>query len=232
MKQQSLPLRELLEGALYYPSSGTDGDPVKYMGALIQSFVYVDYGYSRASFLEALQREPFAGYRILGSRSVSEAELETQGWRAPPLSPDEINRVQNAVRRLRAVPFCEWVVFERLPSMPVEHGPRRFSLLQLCADGVAAFQALYVDKALRPGAIAVIQPGHGFGGNWADFTDPTGPLGRVVASNPAGLPPYMLAGGLGPRSHNLSIRWPQYSRLIRWYPYPRRGEVGIWALGE
>ncbi len=61
MKRQSLPLRELLEGALYYPSSGTDGDPVKYMGALIQSFVYVDYGYSRASFLEALQREPFAG---------------------------------------------------------------------------------------------------------------------------------------------------------------------------
>ncbi len=48
MKRQPLPLRELLEGALYYPSSGTDGDPVKYMGTLIQSFVYTDYGASRA----------------------------------------------------------------------------------------------------------------------------------------------------------------------------------------
>ncbi len=42
----------------------------------------------------------------------------------------------------------------------------------------------------------------------------------------------MLAGGLGKREDLQSLRWPQYARLIRWYPYHSPGEVGIWTLEE
>lgn len=230
--RQPLPLRELLEGSLYYPSCGTDGGPVKYMGYRIQSFIYIDYGFDRASFLEALRQRPFFGYRILASRAVRESELQVQGWLEPPLSEREMIRARDATRNLRGMPFCEWLVFERLPEMTEQHGPQRFSMLYLCADGVAAFQALYVEKAIHPAAIAVIQPGYGFGGNWTNFTDPEGPLARVVRSNSAGLPTYLLYGGHGPRRYFTSLPWPQYSELVRWYPYHTHGNVCVRALAN
>jgi hypothetical protein len=230
MGAKTVPLREILEGALYYPACGVDGGPVQHMGAELQSFIYVDYGLTRASILDALADQPFKGYEVLGMRSVSEVELTPQGWEPPALTPEEFASAKAATERWQRPPFCEWIVFERAPGLAEPHGPHRFSLLCLCADGVAAFKALYVDKGLRPRAIAVIQPGHGFGRNWTDFTDPHGPLARVVMNNPAGAPHYFLMGGLGTRHHHASKRWPQYQNLHGWYGYHARGNVGIWSL--
>jgi hypothetical protein len=229
MGDKTIPLREILDGALYYPSCGVDGGPVKSMGARLQSFIYVDYGLNRASLLDALAHQPFKGYEILGMRSVSEGELKPQGWEPPALTPGEFASAQAAAERWQHPPFCEWTVFERAPGLTESHGPQRFSLLYLCADGVAAFKALYVDKGLRPRAIAVIQPGHGFGRNWTDFTDPLGPLAQIVMNNPAGSPRYLLMGGRGQRHHHASQRWPQYQNLHGWYAYHSRGNIGIWS---
>lgn len=38
----SFPLREVLEGSLYYPASGTDGSPIRHWQLGVNSFVYVD----------------------------------------------------------------------------------------------------------------------------------------------------------------------------------------------
>lgn len=59
-----------------------------------------------------------------------------------------------------------WVVMEGPYDLSVNHDPRRLSLLYLCIDGVNAFQTLYVERGISLKAIAIIQPGEGFGGNY------------------------------------------------------------------
>ena len=63
------------------------------------------------------------------------------------------NRVSHFANRR---PFATWMVFERLPEFGEDHGPKRFSLLYLCADGVATYQALYWTHGVHPRAIAII----------------------------------------------------------------------------
>ena len=231
MREEPFPLREILEGALYYPSCGSDGGPVRYLGPWFQSFVYVDYGYRHKDFSEQLVKAPFSGYQIFGMRSVSFKELAPHGWDKSALSQEEKDRAKEYAKDWQKLPFCEWVVFERAASKLRSHGPLRFSMLYLCADGVHAFGALYVGNMLRPGAIAVIQPGHGFGRNWTDFTDAEGVLARVVMGNPAGLPDYYIYGGWGPRKY-FDRPWPFYSASVGRYEYHSQGiqgNVGVWT---
>lgn len=121
------------------------------------------------------------------------------------------------------------MIFERDGSTPLSHGPERFSLLYLNADGAAAYKALYVGNAMRAKAIAVIEPGNGFGGNWTDFTDPQAILARVVLSNPASMPDFYLSGGFG-RLKYLPAPRPSYPRLLGWYSYGGAGGGEVWGL--
>ncbi len=92
------------------------------------------------------------------------------------------------------------------------HGPDRFSLLYICADGVAVFRSLYIQNAIVPKAIAIIQPGHGFGGNWTNFEDHEKVLGRsVLNDNLGGGPEFLLNGGAGGRGLSNDCNcWPDY----------------------
>jgi len=163
----------------------------------------------------------------LGMRSISVSELTPNGWGQPLLSETEAEQANRYADHRARIPFCEWAIFEREHSAPSSFGPERFSLLYLNADGAAAYEALYVGNNLHAGACAVIQPGHGFGRNWTDFTDPQAILARTVLNNPAGLPDVFVSGGMG--SHkNLPAPWPEYSNRVGWYPYGGIGNVGIW----
>ena len=228
LPHQPFPLKELLAGSVYYPSSGFDGGPVANLGQWFQSFVYVDYGYSRSELREELVEHPFSGYQVIGVREVSVAELTPKGWSRPALTPAESERVHHA-DQYRKQRFCDWIIFEREPSRPAQHGPLRFSLLYLCADGAAAFHALYVNNKLCPSALALIQPGYGFGRNWTDFHDPQGILARTVMANPAGTPEFLLYGGWGPRKYFRSSPWPYHDTLEGWYSYNDNGNVGVWT---
>lgn len=201
---------------------------MQYLGTWYQSFVYVDYGYGRDEFLEQLVNAPFSGYQIMGMRSVLLNELAPRGWDQSALTQEENERAQRYAKNWRKKLFCEWVVFERAASRPSSQGPQRFSLLYLCADGAQAFNTLYVGNMLRPGAVAVIQPGHGFGRNWTDFTDSQAVLARVVMGNPAGVPDYYVYGGLG-RRKDLTDPWPLYPTNVGWYKYHTQGNVGVWT---
>ena len=141
---EPFPLRELLKDSFYYPSSGFDGRPIQQIACNFLSFIYVDYGYSRDEFMVELNKG-FLGYDLLAERAVTAKELTPNGWR-PTLprhedgNPDQYFDLSTITKQ----PFCSWSVFQRREDFPASHGPARFSLLYLCADGVAAFQALYV----------------------------------------------------------------------------------------
>ena len=193
----NFPVRELLYNSVYYPASAFDGGVIRDCNVNrkdweVLSFVYVDYKETPRSLSET---DMPRGYRLLGERQLTEAELVPDGW-TPQIPPNfDMERYQNRVSHFASKhPFATWMVFERLPEFGENHGPKRFSLVFLCADGVAAYQALYWTHQMRPRAIAIIQPGTGFGGNWTDFFKKSDPFYWTVSHNPAGMPDCVYCG--------------------------------------
>ena len=249
------PLNKVLEDSLYYPSSGFDGDPVKYLLGNILSYIYVDYGHNQDELENEILIRGFRGYERVATRSVTEQELTPRGWNPRPLTNIEyelsgltIEGVKSLYKDLREKKhFCSWSIFQRGEDVPAFYGPPRFSLLYLCADGVAAFQALYYTNTASPKAVAVIQPGHKFGGNWTNFEDHKKIFARTVLGNPQGRPQILLNGGTGKRDFFREPCWPSYTELIcfldktpeltpdqvlRYWDYvhvPGRGSIGVWA---
>lgn len=221
------PLTQLLEDSLYYPSSGFDGDPVRHLAGNILSFIYVDYSRKHDELVEALHNPGFRGYELIATRSVTAKELTPNGWRPePPTHSDgDPSRYRDGIEQ----PFCSWSIFQRGEGVPASHGPSRFSLLYLCADGVAAFQALYLANSASPKAVAVIQPGHGFGGNWTNFENPTQIFATSVFGNPQGKPQFLLYGGIGRRDFYREPCWPNYQNLICFLDKIGGGSIGVWV---
>lgn len=224
--QDRFPLDELLGGSLYYPSCGFDGDPVRFLGGNVLSFVYVDYGKTREELDGALRGGGFSGYEIIASRTVAQSDLTPSGWAPPRLRP--IDGDPARYRERAKPPFCAWNIFQRRERYASSHGPRRFSLLYLCADGVAAFQALYVANGVLPAAVAIIQPGHGFGGNWTNFADPRQIFARIVLENTTGVPPVLMYGGIGAPDFYMKPCWPNYSHRVCILTKAGGGTIGVW----
>lgn len=224
---EPFPLHDVLTDSLYYPSAGFDGDPVKWLAGNIYSFIYVDYGYTQDELQSKLNApDGFSRYDLLGGRYVSEQELAPQGWTAT--FPTESDGDPRANIDYIKPPFCYWAVMQRRPIAPESHGPLRFSFIYLCADGIAAFQALYTANHHAPKAVAVIQPGIGFGFNWTDLTNPARIFARSVNSNPSGVPELLLYGGYGERDFYREPCWPDYGKLVRLRNKEGGGCVGIW----
>lgn len=226
-----LRIKILLRNSLYYPSCGFDGDPIKYFAGNIHSFIYSDYGRTEGELLQALADPGFLGYEAIATRSVTAQELN---WPEFPMHLDGNFGQDNLADYIRQgwikSPFCSWSIFQRCSDRGPGHGPSRFSLLYLCADGIAAYQALYVANSVAPKAIAVIQPGHGFGSNWTNFEDPNEPLARAVATNRAGRPELLLYGGMGSRDSYPESCWPEYRKHICFLDTYDQGTIGVWGL--
>ena len=203
MNTEPFPLHDILRDSLYYPASSFDGDPVAYLAGCIASFIYVDFSHDREELEAELEELGFLGYERVGSRSVTELELTPNGWH--PEQPAENDRGKCIWLDCIMPPFCTWSVFERCSEFPQAHGPSRFSLLYLCADGRAAFQALYLSNRQGPKAVALIQPGDKV------FEEPGGLFARNVLNNPAGPPEILLYGGARGRDLYLQAPWPGYS---------------------
>ncbi len=202
MNTEPFPLHDILRGSLYYPASSFDGDPVAYLAGCIASFIYVDFGHGLDEVKAELQEPGFLGYERVGSRSVTECELTPEGW--SPEHPAEGDRGRRFLQNRIKPPFCIWSVFARKSDYSPSHGPSRFSFLYLCADGRAAFQALYLSNEHRPKAVALIQPGDNV------FEIPEGLFARNVLQNSAGAPEFLLYGGAGGRDFYLQPPWPGY----------------------
>lgn len=224
-----LPLFPILQGSFYYPSSEFDGGVIKDCNTLgrhrgISSFIYCDFATGDDLLLEAQQY--MLGYRVLGSRAVQASELIPNGWN-PELPPKfNLRKYQSFQSEWR--PFIRWTVFEREETRDDSHGPLRFSLLYIGGEGVATYQALYWSNGYYPKAIAIIQPGTGFGLNWTDFRNPDAPLAWVVNHNPVGRPDIVYYGGI--RHSYDDFAWENFAqvRIISPYYFNGRGEVRVW----
>ena len=199
-----LPIQEILTDSLYYPASRFDRSPIDLLSHHIHSFIYVDYSIAKDDLEDNIIQSGFLGYQNILSIDVTENDLSPNGWKPIPLSDKDgdPNKYNCWIQK----PFAKWMVFERNNDADDSHGAKRFSLLYLCAEGIAAFQALYISNKCAPLAVAIIQPGTGFGANWTDFRDPERIFGRTVLNNPYGVATYLL--------FDRNPSWPQYSTNI------------------
>ncbi len=225
----AFPLREILENSLYYPSSGIDGGVIKDCNTLerhkrITSFIFSDYLMGEAALTE--NQDTFQGYHIIATRSLVKADLAPMGWK--PKLPPEFNLQEYQRESDKWKPFSSWIVYERDTDRTDQHGPIRFSLLYIGGEGVATYQALYWTNKIAARALAIIQPGTGFGGNWTDFNSESGPLAWVINTNLAGTPDIIYNGGYGQNYNDFGWKNYKQERIISNY-YGVSGEVRVYT---
>ena len=155
---------------VYYPGSGSDGDPVKVFGSAhcAHTFVYADYGHSQKELEKDLDDPElrFRGYHNLARLQLRETDLVPDRW-TPHVQPDEVS--ERMRRFVRTEPFGFLQILERDPGLDERHGARRLAVLFLGADGIAAYDALFCQKLGHAAPFAVVLQDHGFGGNYDQF---------------------------------------------------------------
>ncbi len=224
-----VPVYDLLLNSLFYPASGLDGGVVRDCNTMgrslgIRSFVYCDYATGEQAFEN--EQASFKRYHVFASRRLVQSDLAPHGWN--PILPPNLSMAEYIKNQSRLKsPFSTWTIYERDSDKDEEHGPFRFSLLYIGGEGIATYQALYWTQKIAPGALAIIQPGTGFGLNYTNFSDPNSHLAWVINNNPAGIPDYIYYGGNG--SGYANFKWPGYQeqRIIDKY-YGQEGEVRLY----
>ena len=155
---------------VFYPGYGDDGQPVRLFGAAGAAHVFVmaDYGVERSRLLEKLdsEDESFKGYDLLDLLDMKERDLVPAGWR-PTLSIE--TRRQPQTTMWSGSPYGFVAIFVRQEAFDPSHGPDRFSVLFLGADGIATYDALFCQHGRRIEPFGMILQDHGFGGNYSSF---------------------------------------------------------------
>jgi len=187
--QEKFSLLDILENSLYYPACFSDGDPIRfcnryaqYLG--IRSFVYCDYGpwfEEPGALYEVLSRT--RGYRIFATCDINVERLFPSSWK-PYYRRHYYEEGQKS--------FCKWVIYERLPGYGNDHGPSRFSMLYVGAEGLTTYMALYERHGVCPKVLAVINPGMD---RISDFDECDGPLFRLLSSHGTAMPHMILRTG-------------------------------------
>jgi len=155
---------------VYYPGSGTDGQPVKLFGSSHSAhcFVYADYGIAQSALEAELARPTrhFRGYHTLARIQLNESDLVHRGWE-PHVDPND--EAPDRYRHCHIIPFGFLEVLERDHSLDDNHGARRLAILFLGSDGIAAYDALFCQQGDTSPPFAVVLQDHGFGGNHDKF---------------------------------------------------------------
>lgn len=229
LETMNFPLQAILEHSLYYPAAEFDGRPVQFLGGFIHSFIYVDYGVQATAVDAAALKPGFLGYHMAGSKSLEERDFTPLGW-APRVPPQYRNLMPTfdtmQAEGLVRSPFANWYIFDRDGDRGEDHGPQRFSLVYLCADGVATYQALYWQNQSAPEVLTIIQPGHGCGGNYTNFEEPKGFFAwTVLQGNGPHVPRYLVCGGRG--LDYAQAFWPEaYPEHVEWFQLVNGN--GVW----
>lgn len=178
-------LNSFLVDSVFYPASGSDGAPVKYLSKRYSRFVYADYSIERDKLLDTVNNRGFRDYRVGSTSDLSPEFVLGSSWN------DIWCRYSNIIEHLHFPfqhPYIILFELERVERCP-ERGPNRFHLLFLRCEGVITYRELYAKRSIAPSCLSYIRTGIGFGGNYSKFP---AFLSEAMGENAAGLPHYIL----------------------------------------
>ena len=103
------------------------------------------------------------------------------------------------------------------------------AFLYICDDGCRAYEKIYQSHMTAPKAIAIIQPGDAFGGNWTSYYDQKQIFSRIVHKNPGGKPEIMIFGGRDSRGGWYKKHfWSDYAQRIYYSRLNNKG-ISVWS---
>ena len=186
------PLRDLLRDSLYYPASGVNGTPIKFLVGNVYSFIYTDILTTKEEYLRDLRVNPPLGYELVYEREIGTAEVAPDSFVPLPFEITIEERANLEKLQQGVEPFGHWSIWRSLDS------DQAFSLFFLRGEINAVFQGLYVLNNEKPKYLAIIQPGHADGIlAWEDIRSDTSHFHELVMNNPAGAPEYLISGNAG-----------------------------------
>jgi hypothetical protein len=192
------------ERTVYYPGSGTDGQPVELFASthFSHTFLYVEYGIERPQIKNELRdnHHGFKGYNLLDEINISPEELTHKEW-ANHLNQDKLSKFSHSFSQIKPYAFIQ--VLERKSEYTDTHGPTRLAIIFIGGDGIELYDAIYCKGARKP-PIAIIIQDHGFGGGHARF-DKDSPLHKIAARTRQ-FPEYLLVA-------EYSKEWPNYTPI-------------------
>ena len=249
----------VLPNSIYYPGSKIDGRFLKVYLGMSHSIIYADPGVSKEEFKFNVKK--IGGYELILSIDISSKDLSPNPkFDQQPIPSDfypeldSYNEIPNALknahermtRRIVINPdgltwrndvnsFAMWVVLKRKSNTNPSHGPERFSLLFVGGEGIATYSAIFNSNLLFPKAIVFKGADIGFGHNWTFFEKKGGLFERVVMSNKAGIPQYLLAwdryNPLGSdhwaTEKGIELYWEKYTKRI-----PDNGDLNVWTIDD
>jgi len=223
----NIPIAKLLEGSLYYPGSGIDGTPIRHWSLGVNSFVYADLSWNQDEYIQLLHTNPIRGYRLVAQRRIRAQELMVPGFvfKVPKaLDAEQYLQTMQLNGANSRTAFALWSVFERIESLSDTHGPKRFSLLHIRAEGVAAYAGLYLAHQALPRTLALIRLGTGMGGNFGAFEDA---LIEVMKQSKRGLPKRLLWEHRNGQGQTLPQPWSEFYQERVQGPWSRDDETGF-----
>ena len=188
-------MKHITEVALVYPGSGNDSSPIRQTNGVFSSFIFVDYGTTKADVLAELTRQRKTGTGFAHHDLVSLVQFDPRPLMAGA-DPAFIHQAGNIHQT--QVPFGIWAVYES--NLPDSH--ERFSFLFLGVEAIQALAALFPNEA--PHGLVVQE--HGFGGNcWPSFSAPI----LKLAEHWSNFPEVLI---LGPNHH--MAQWSKLSQQL------------------
>jgi hypothetical protein len=144
---------------LYYPASGTDGNPLRLFSKAhaVHCFVYVDID---DQFLDTVRQELIgekrpAGYEVLSITDLNEGDLLKEGWKCTlPVSTFQ--------HHCSSPPIGLFVVLRRKDNLTNDHGPERLCILHLQWEAVTAFDELFCQGVNELPYGLVLETDYGF----------------------------------------------------------------------
>lgn len=202
----SFNLIDILQDSVYYPASGLDATPIEVFGNKYYSYINVDYSQSYENVRKSMELDfEKVGYKLIGIKDITKEELTPNGQTYSPieLNDYELKRLEDhqfindLYYSFASSAFAIWAVYElENESANANVKAKKFSLLHIRGEGCATFKQLYYHNKKNPKAIAIINPGEGYGDNWTKFTDYKfrfyQSIRRNVDNNGAEMPDYML----------------------------------------
>ncbi len=215
----------ILSNSLYYPSSGYDGTPIKYFSGNVHSFIYADYGFQQET-LEKNMHKGLWGYHLIHNESIQKNQFIPSAWKKLVRPDSEERERMDLCKTFMKPPLAHWAVYERDLDCSETHGPERISLFFIGGDGAFTYQALYLHRKITPKILAVIQPGHGFGGNYTDFYDDKKLFYRSVIyrDEPDYYPEYFF-------TNIIYHSWLKHKNLLKRI-HSKREKLFLWKLDD
>ncbi len=178
----SFNIIDILHESVFYPASGLDATPIEVFANKYKSYINLDYSLSFEEVKNSLESDFISvGYKLIGIKDVSKEELTPNGitYSMIAFTDHEIQRLENneeikdLFTNASSSGFAIWAVYELDANLThkIDEKAERFSILHICGEGWATFEALYVKNKINPKAVAIIKPGEGYGDNWTLFTD-------------------------------------------------------------